>query len=286
VRQRQSGPVAALGVGQMHPAARQVEEKRCCIGIPPRWDASIPSASRRVPVLGKFWGRLETARGSADDSHCTDNPRPFPMIEVNWLLFVAASLVLIAVPGQDMVLVMSRSIAQGVAAGVATATGVCSGLVLHTVLATLGLSALIRASAWLYLGLQLGGAAYLAYIGLQLLRAPQRQLDLAGAAVQRPARLFVDGALSNICNPKIAVFYVAFLPQFVAPGAEHATLSLFALGLAFALLALLVKGPLALVAAGLSTWLRAHPQSLVWLFRCSGAVLFGLGLQLALQGLV
>jgi threonine/homoserine/homoserine lactone efflux protein len=227
---------------------------------------------------------LETAQGVADDSGCTDTHRPFPMIEVNWLLFVAASLVLIVVPGQDMVLVMSRSIAQGVAAGVTTATGVCSGLVVHTVLATLGLSALIRASEWLYFGLQLGGAAYLAWIGLQLLRAPQQQLAIAGSAVKRPARLFIDGALSNICNPKIAVFYVAFLPQFVAPGAAHATLSLFALGLAFALLALLVKGPLAIGAAGLSTWLRAHPQSLVWLFRSSGAVLLGLALQLALQG--
>jgi len=79
------------------------------------------------------------------------------MIEVNWLLFVAASLMLIIVPGQDMILVMSRSIAQGAVAGVATAAGVCSGLVVHTVVATLGLGALIRASEWLYFGLQLGG---------------------------------------------------------------------------------------------------------------------------------
>jgi len=119
------------------------------------------------------------------------------MIEVNWLLFVAASLVLIVTPGQDMILVMSRSIAQGAVAGVATATGVCSGLVVHTVVAALGLGALIRASEWLYFGLQLGGAAYLAHLGLQLLRAPQRQLEIAGSAHMRPARMFFDGALSN-----------------------------------------------------------------------------------------
>lgn len=205
------------------------------------------------------------------------------MIEVNWLLFVAASLVLIVTPGQDMILVMSRSIAQGAVAGMATATGVCSGLIVHTVVAALGLGALIQASEWLYLALQLGGAVYLVHLGVQLLRAPQRQLAIAGSAHKRPARLFVDGALSNICNPKIAVFYLAFLPQFVAPGATHATLSLFALGLAFAVLALLVKGPIGLGAAALSGWLRAHPQSLVWLFRSSGIVLLGLGLQLALQ---
>ena len=205
------------------------------------------------------------------------------MIEVNWLLFVTASLVLIVTPGQDMILVMSRSIAQGAVAGIATATGVCSGLIVHTMVAGLGLSALIQTSEWLYLGLQMSGAAYLAWMGVQVLRAPQRQLEIADAALKRPSRLFLDGALSNICNPKIAVFYLAFLPQFVAPGAAHATLSLFALGLAFAVLALLVKGPIGLGAAALSGWLRAHPGSLAWLFRLSGSVLLGLGLQLALQ---
>jgi hypothetical protein len=135
------------------------------------------------------------------------------MIEVNWLLFVAASLVLIVTPGQDMILVMSRSIAQGAVAGVATATGVCSGLIVHTVVAALGLGALIRTSEWLYLGLQLAGAVYLGTLGLQLLRAPQRQLAIAGSALKRPARMFLDGALSNICNPKIAVFYLASCPS-------------------------------------------------------------------------
>ena len=205
------------------------------------------------------------------------------MIEVNWLLFVAASLVLIVTPGQDMVLVMSRSIAQGATAGVATAAGVCSGLVVHTIVAALGLGALVRSSEWLYLGLQFCGAVYLAHLGLQLLRAPQRQLAMAGSARKQPARMFVDGALSNICNPKIAVFYLAFLPQFVAPDASHATLSLFVLGLVFAALALLVKGPIGFGAAALSSWLRSHPLSLVWLFRSSGVVLLGLAVQLALQ---
>src|SRR5690349_6037341 len=116
-------------------------------------------------ALGKFWARLGTVPGVAGDSACSDNPQDVSMIEVNWLLFVAASLMLIIVPGQDMILVMSRSIAQGAVAGVATATGVCSGLVVHTVVAALGLSALIRASEWLYLGLQIAGAAYLAHLG-------------------------------------------------------------------------------------------------------------------------
>jgi threonine/homoserine/homoserine lactone efflux protein len=205
------------------------------------------------------------------------------MVEVNWPLFVAASLVLIVTPGQDMVLVMSRSIAHGAIAGVATAAGVCSGLLVHTLVSALGLAAVIQASPWLYLGLQFAGALYLGHLGLQLLRAPETQLAMHASARKRPARMFFDGALSNICNPKIAMFYLAFLPQFIAPGAADAVQSLLALGLAFAVLALLVKGPLGVGAAALSGWLRAHPRSVQWLFRSSGFVLLGLGLQLALQ---
>jgi threonine/homoserine/homoserine lactone efflux protein len=205
------------------------------------------------------------------------------MVEATWLVFIAASLLLIATPGQDMVLVMSRSIAQGSAAGVVTAAGVSVGLVGHTVLATLGLGAVLRASEWLFLVLKLVGAAYLVYIGVQLLRTRQSELAISAGAPKSLRRLFVDGALSNITNPKIAVFHFAFLPQFVLPQATHPTLSVFVLGLVFAGLTFLVKGPVGLAAGVLSTWLRTHPRFLVWVFRTSGAVLVGLGLKLALE---
>src|SRR5262245_37514993 len=153
------------------------------------------------------------------------------MIDVNWVLFVVASLVLIVTPGQDMVLVMSRSIAQGAAAGVATAAGVSVGLVGHTLLATLGLGAVLRTSEWLFIALKLVGAAYLIYLGVGLLRTRRAELVVQVSARRSGWRLFFDGALSNVSNPKIAVFYFAFLPQFVLPGAAHPTLSVFALGL-------------------------------------------------------
>lgn len=205
------------------------------------------------------------------------------MIEVSWLLFTVASLVLIVTPGQDMILVMSRSIAQGAAAGVATAAGVSVGLVGHTLLATLGLGAILRTSEWLFLALKLAGAAYLIYLGLQLLRTRSHELAMATGAQRSLRRLFFDGALSNVSNPKIAVFYFAFLPQFVLPGAAHPTLSVFVLGLLFAALTFLVKGPVGLAAGGLSGWLRARPRALTWLYRSSGAVLVGLGLKLAFE---
>jgi threonine/homoserine/homoserine lactone efflux protein len=205
------------------------------------------------------------------------------MPEANWLLFTIASLVLIATPGQDMILVMSRSIAQGPAAGIATAAGVSLGLVGHTLLATLGLGAILRTSELLFVALKLVGAAYLIYLGIGLLRTKNPQLLVGASSRRTMRRLFFDGALSNISNPKIAVFYFAFLPQFVSPGTGHATLTICVLGLMFALLTFALKGPVGLFAGLLSSWLRSRPHALLWLYRSSGFILLGLGLRLALE---
>lgn len=205
------------------------------------------------------------------------------MPEATWLLFIVASLVLIATPGQDMILVVSRSIAQGPVAGITTAAGVSVGLVGHTALATLGLGAILRASEVLFVALKLVGAAYLIYLGIGLLRTKNTELVVGASSSRSLARLFANGALSNIANPKIAVFYFAFLPQFVAPGSSCVTLTIFVLGLLFALLTFAVKGPVGLLAGLLSSWLRSRPRSLLWLYRSSGAILLGLGVRLALE---
>jgi threonine/homoserine/homoserine lactone efflux protein len=205
------------------------------------------------------------------------------MIDAFWTLFVVASLALIALPGQDMILVMSRSIAQGATAGVVTAAGVSVGLVGHTVLATLGLGVVLRTSEWLFLALKLVGAAYLVYLGVGLLRTRRDGLTMEVSDRRTLRRLFLDGALSNLSNPKIAVFYFAFLPQFVAPSAQHPTLTIFVLGLAFAGLTFLVKAPVAMSSGVLSAWLRSRPGVLAWVYRSSGAILVGLGVRLALE---
>ncbi len=205
------------------------------------------------------------------------------MIEASWLLFTIASLALIATPGQDMILVMSRSIAQGAAAGVVTAAGVSVGLVGHTLLATLGLGAILRTSEWLFLALKFVGAAYLIYLGIGLLRTRHGGLAIESAARRPLGKLFLDGAFSNLSNPKVAIFYFAFLPQFVSPTAQHPTLTVFVLGLAFALLTFLVKAPVGLFSGALSAWLRTRPSVLTWVYRCSGAILVGLGVRLAME---
>ena len=205
------------------------------------------------------------------------------MIEASWLLFTVTSLVLIATPGQDMILVMSRSVAQGAAAGVVTAAGVSVGLVGHTVLATLGLGAILRTSEWLFVALKFVGAAYLIYLGVGLLRTRQSALPIGAQATRTLDRLFIDGAVSNLSNPKIAIFYFAFLPQFVAPSAQQPTVTVFVLGLAFAGLTFLIKAPVGFFAGKLSAWLRSRPGVLTWMFRASGAILVGLGVRLAFE---
>lgn len=204
-------------------------------------------------------------------------------MEISWWLFVVASLLLILTPGQDMMLVMSRSISQGAGAGVASAAGVSLGLVGHTLLATLGLGAILRTSEWLFLALKLVGAAYLIWLGIGLLRSGGGPLGVEAGVRRSLPRLFADGAVSNVLNPKIAIFYFAFLPQFVLPGAQHPTLAIFVLGLCFAALTFVVKAPVGLAAGMLSSWLRARPGVLAGINRCSGLMLVGLGLRLALQ---
>jgi threonine/homoserine/homoserine lactone efflux protein len=205
------------------------------------------------------------------------------MFEVSWVLFIVASLLLIITPGQDMVLVMSRSVAQGSAAGLATAAGVSVGLVGHSILATLGLGAILRTSEWLFVALKLFGAAYLVYLGLTLLRAKASDLVFEKADHRSLSKLFWDGALSNVSNPKIAIFYFAFLPQFVLPTSQYPTASVLLLGLIFAALTFLVKAPVGYFAGLLSAWLRARPQVLVWIYRSSGVVLIALAVKLVFE---
>ena len=205
------------------------------------------------------------------------------MIEAHWVLFLLASIVVIATPGQDMLLVMSKSITHGTRAGVATAAGVSVGLLGHTVLATAGLGALLRTSEWLFTAIKLVGAAYLLALGAQLLLTKSAAIAAGASSPQPLPRQFLTGAASNITNPKIAVFYFAFLPQFVAPDAGQPTLTIMILGIAFAVLTFLIKGPVAVFAGSLAAWFRSRPSALVWLHRGSGVVMVGLAVRLALS---
>lgn len=205
------------------------------------------------------------------------------MAEVPWLMFILASLVLIATPGQDMVLVMSRSVTLGSVAGIVTAAGVSTGAVGHAALAALGLGALLRTSELAFLIFKFAGAAYLVYLGVQMLRAPARTLTAEQAPAVSSARLFAEGAICNLSNPKVALFYFAFLPQFVRPDVAHPTFTLLILGLVIAILAFLVKGAVGYFGGVLSAWLQRRPAVVGWIHRVSGVMLIGLGIRLAFE---
>jgi threonine/homoserine/homoserine lactone efflux protein len=197
-------------------------------------------------------------------------------------LYVAASLALIATPGQDMLYVVARSLAQGRRAGLCSALGVCLGILVHTALAALGVGALLRASESLFLVVKMLGAAYLVYLGVRLLLSRAPALGAAAPRALSPWALVGQGMLSNVTNPKIVVFFMAFLPQFVDPASPHPTRDLVMLGALYAAMALPVKGAVAWIAGSLSR--RAMPSVLTWTQRAGGAILVLLGLRLAASG--
>ena len=197
-------------------------------------------------------------------------------------LYVIASLALIATPGQDMIYVITRSLAQGRVAGLASALGVCLGILVHTALAALGVGAILHASEALFVALKLAGAAYLVYLGLRMMFARVDAGVLAGAATPlSPAGLVWQGILSNVTNPKIVLFFFAFLPQFVDPASPHPTRDLVCLGVLYALLALPVKAAVGFAAGSLAERVLRRPGALTWMNRVCGVVLVGLGLRIA-----
>ena len=123
------------------------------------------------------------------------------MADIHWILFTVASIAIILTPGQDLVLVMSRSLSHGTFAGVVTAAGVSSGLLAHTALATLGIGTLVQTSVLLFTAMKIAGAAYLLYLGVTLLRVNSGDLTTSNSAQRTAGKLYLDGAISNIANP-------------------------------------------------------------------------------------
>jgi threonine/homoserine/homoserine lactone efflux protein len=197
-------------------------------------------------------------------------------------VYIAASLALIATPGQDMIYVITRSLAQGRWAGILSALGVCMGILVHTALAAFGVGAILHASEALFVALKLVGAIYLVYLGLRLLLSREgARLEPGGAADLSALTLIGQGVASNVANPKIVLFFFAFLPQFVDPASPHPTRDLVFLGVLYAVLALPVKSAVALAAGGLAARVARYPGAMRWMNRASGGVLVALGMGLA-----
>jgi len=205
------------------------------------------------------------------------------MNESQIVFFIFTSLFVILMPGQDLVLVMSRGMTQGAKAGIATAAGVSTGLLGHTMLTALGLGALLMSSEIFFTLLKYLGAAYLSYLGLKLMFSPVQEFKLQSVNSRPLGKLFAIGALSNISNPKITIFYFAFLPQFISTDVENPTLLLMTLGFVFAALTFLIKAPIGYFAGVASQWIQSRPNVIRLINKISGAVLIGLGIKLAFE---
>lgn len=204
-------------------------------------------------------------------------------MEIITLVFILSSTLIILTPGQDMILVMSRSVSQGQKAGIITAFGVSIGLLSHTLLATLGLGALLLASEFLFTIIKFLGAGYLIYIGYQLLRSKNQTLNMKDLEKVSYKKMFIQGALSNIMNPKVAIFYFSYLPQFVIPNNTNETMQLFILGLTFSILTFIIKAPIGFISGLLSFYIKTRPIILKYIHRTSGIILILLGIKLALE---
>lgn len=200
-------------------------------------------------------------------------------------LFVPAALLLAVAPGPDNLGVLALGISSGRPASLGFALGCATGCLNHTLLAALGVTALIAASPVAFRVLQYAGAAYLLWIGWQALHS--RGASLGGVDARQRAgggfgRYFTRGLVANAINPKVALFFLAFLPQFVLAHGWPPAAQIGMLGGLFGLCAAIVFSAIALFAARIGAWLRRRQALTVWLDRATGALFIGLGLRLAL----
>ena len=199
-------------------------------------------------------------------------------------LFVISGLLLNITPGPDTAYIIGRSIQFGWRGGVAAATGICAGCLVHVFGAAIGLSALLMASSAAFTVLKWVGAAYLLFTGVQMLLSRSRPLaEVASAGGEASlARVFWQGALTNVLNPKVALFFLAFLPQFVAAESANKTLAFLTLGLIFITSGTLWCFCIAAFAARAAGRIRQSAGAVAWVNRALGGLFVYLGIRVAM----
>jgi len=200
----------------------------------------------------------------------------------DYWLFVLSAVLLNLAPGQDTLYILGRSIGQGRRIGIASALGVSAGTLVHTFAAALGLSAIVAASASAFLVIKLVGAAYLVYLGVRAIVAPSTMLDVDTQAIGDARAAFRHGLVTNVLNPKVGLFFLAFLPQFVSSGTLHATYGFLLLGLTFVATGTVWVLVLAVAASSVRGFLERRRAAQAWLSRTMGGVFVYLGVRLAM----
>ena len=207
----------------------------------------------------------------------------------NYLGFIMAAILLNITPGSDTMYIITRSVSQGQKAGFYSVLGITSGALIHTLLAALGLSVLLANSPIAFLIVKYIGASYLCYLGFKMLTSKQALSitnslqDNKKLVTTKPLnqwQIYKQGVLTNTFNPKVALFFIAFFPQFIEPSYAHSMLSFLVLGLTFATTGLIWCLCLALLASKFSKKLRENPVIESVMNKISGVVFMGLGVKL------
>ncbi|MDO9319318.1 MAG: LysE family translocator [Gammaproteobacteria bacterium] len=202
----------------------------------------------------------------------------------DYWLFVATGILLNLTPGQDTFFILSRSIAQGTRMGIASALGISAGSLLHTTMAAVGLSAILATSAYAFMVVKLVGAAYLVFLGVRMLMTPAVAENLASNTRANSSLVaFRDGALTNILNPKVALFFLALMPQFIDPASDTKVLAFIALGLTFIATGTIWCLVLAISAGNARDLFVRRPKMLSVVSRVAGGLFVMLGLRLAIS---
>jgi threonine/homoserine/homoserine lactone efflux protein len=194
--------------------------------------------------------------------------------------FVLAILILSAIPGPDMVYIIGRSVSQGRLAGATSVAGISTSLLFHSAAVAFGLSALLAASQTAFNLVKYAGAIYLIWLGIQALRAPPGVQSMMTFAPQNLRKLYIQGFLTGLLNPKTTLFFTALLPQFVKPEQQHSVLPFLFLGLLVTIVGSFCDLSIAITSAWLSRRLRGSSRFNRMGARIAGALYIGLGLNL------
>ncbi|MGZ5644097.1 MAG: LysE family translocator [Usitatibacter sp.] len=197
-------------------------------------------------------------------------------------LFLVASALLTIAPGPDIVYVLTRGVSQGPKAGVAAAFGFATGCIFHTVLAAVGIAALIRSSDVAFNAVRYAGAAYLVWIGIQALRHRSSFSIEAGRDAKALMTIYRQSVIGNVLNPKVTLFFLAFLPQFVNAGAGRVGWQMVMLGAIFMAMTIVIFGAVALFSGWLGAWIRRKPAIGSRLNVFAGFTFIALGIRVAL----
>lgn len=205
------------------------------------------------------------------------------MVSADTIITLGFTSVLLSLaPGPDNIFVLTQSALYGRRSGMFITLGLCTGLLFHTTAVAFGVAAIIQTSTWAFTALKFSGAAYLSYLAWQAFKAPVERIDdQTQMTAASPAKLYQRGTIMNITNPKVSIFFLAFLPQFTTPEAGPIAAQIVILGLVFLLSALLSFTLIATLAAMLGRWLARSEKVQKYLNRIAGVVFVGLALKLA-----